>query len=58
MSRALSRIEWIEQKTIQANGKTLLVRFGVNNKKAFNLDTIKETLSSKYRRGMEVVEGP
>jgi hypothetical protein len=34
------------------------VKFGVNDKKAFNLDTIKEKLSSKYRRGVEVVEGP
>ena len=40
----------------QMQDDTKVVRFGVNDKKAFNLDTIKETLSSKYRRGLEVVE--
>ncbi len=58
MSRALAKIDWIEQKSIQADGGTLLVKFGVNDKKSFNLETIKDALSSKYRRGVEVVEGP
>ncbi len=58
MSRALARIEWIEQKSIQADRGTLLVRFDVNDKKQFSLDAVKDVLSSKYKRGVTVVQGP
>jgi hypothetical protein len=55
---ALATLPWVEQKTIQADRASKTVKFGVNDKKAFNLNEIEETLSSKYRKGLRIIEGP
>ena len=42
MSRALAKVEWIEQKSIQADGDTALVKVGINDKKLFSLNALIE----------------
>lgn len=58
MRRALTYVEWIEQKTIKADRNTLTAEFGINDKSKFSLDDIKEALPSKYRQNVTVVSGP
>jgi hypothetical protein len=55
---ALATLPWVEQKTIQADRATKTAKFGVNDKAAFDLSEIEGALSSKYRRGLRVVDGP
>jgi hypothetical protein len=58
VSRALTHVEWIEQKSIQADRKTLQVKFDVNDKKQVSLDGIKNALPERYRSGLSILKGP
>jgi hypothetical protein len=58
VSRALAHVEWIEQKTIQADRGTRRVTIEINDKKQFNLDALSKSLPERYRSGLKVLEGP
>jgi hypothetical protein len=56
--RALTYVEWIEQNSIKADGRTLEVTFAVNDKKQFSLDALRDALPAKYKKGLQVLDGP
>ncbi len=57
MRRALTHVEWIEQKSITADGATKQVTFGVNDNKQFSLDDLREALPAKYKKDLAIVDG-
>jgi hypothetical protein len=58
VSRALTHVEWIEQRSIKADRGTRRVAFDINDKSKFSLDEIAQALPSKYRSGLKIFEGP
>ena len=58
MRRALTHVTWIEQSSIEADRSTTQVKFGVNDKKQFSLEALRDALPSKYQKGLAIVQGP
>jgi hypothetical protein len=54
--RALTHVNWIEQNSIKADRETTQVTFGVNDKKQFSLDALRDALPSKYQKGLAIVK--
>ncbi len=54
MRRALATLPWVETRTIQPDKHTLHVRFGINDRAAFDEAEIRSVLGSHYGRTMVV----
>lgn len=54
MRRALATLPWVEARTIQPDKYTLHVRFGINDRAAFDEAEIRSVLGSHYGRTMVV----
>jgi hypothetical protein len=53
---ALASLPWVEQKTIEPNRDTHLVKFGINDRSAFNEEEMANVLGPRYRKDMTVKE--
>jgi len=58
VQNALETLQFVEIRTIKANGTTRRVTFGINNLDAYSLDAVSKALPSKYRKGLREVEPP
>ena len=58
MRDALTTLPWVEPQSIVADRKIQQTKFTVKDKKAFNLDEVKQVLGDQYRDGVTVLTGP
>ena len=58
MKKALAALPWVEYSTIKTDLDSHKVTFGVNDRKSFSVDALREALGKRYGEGMEVVQGP
>lgn len=58
MRDALATLPWVETKSIVADRKIQQAKFTVKDKRAFNLDEVKQVLGDQYRDGVAVLVGP
>lgn len=58
MRGALATLPWVEKGTIDADRSTRTVRFGVTDKRQFNLEAVRRALPARYRSGLELLSGP
>ena len=58
MRDALATLPWVEPQSIVADRNNRQAKFTVKDKKAFNLDEVKQALGERYRDGVTVMTGP
>jgi hypothetical protein len=55
---ALATLPWVEQGSIEPDRSSRTVKFGINDASKFDVGELSEVLGPRYRRGMEVLQGP
>ncbi len=58
MRNNLATLPWVEPDTIKPNGKTRQVKFTVTDRAKFDLQEVKQALTSRYSDGVKVLAGP
>jgi hypothetical protein len=55
---ALATLPWVEKGTIDADRASRIARFGVTDKRQFNMEAVRRALPARYRSGLELLSGP
>ncbi len=58
VSEGLAMLPWVDAGTIHADRKARQVRFTVKDRSAFDIDAVKETITRKGFRGVQLLTGP
>lgn len=58
VAEGLAMLPWVETASIQPDRKLKQVRFRVNDRASFDADALKDTVSRKGFKGVQVLVGP
>ena len=58
VAEGLSMLSWVDSASIQPDRKLKQVRFRVNDRDSFDVEALKETVSRKGFKGVQVLVGP
>ena len=58
VAEGLALLPWVDTESIQPDRKLKQVRFRVKDRSAFDAEAVKETVSRKGFKGVQVLSGP